>query len=48
MSYRTFQRWLCLHSLRLRRLGVTSRQQLLPPKAVKYICDELGIHEEDF
>jgi len=48
MSSRTFSRWVHTHREELKRLGVSKKQQLLPPKAVSYICYELGIHEEDF
>ena len=48
MSPATFRRWLANHTARLIKMGVTIKQQLLPPRAVKYICYELGIHEEDF
>ena len=48
MSANTFRRWLANHTDRLAKMGISTRQQLLPPKAVKYICYELGIHDEDF
>ena len=48
MSSRTFSRWLHAHRQELDRMGIAPRLQLLPPKAVKYVCDELGLHEEDF
>ena len=48
MSTATFRRWLTSHAQRLQKMGVSARQQLLPPRAVKYVCYELGIHEEDF
>ena len=48
MSPATFRRWLTNHASRLMKMGVSPKQQLLPPKAVKYVCYELGIHEEDF
>ena len=47
MSPATFRRWMAHHAQRLLKMGVTARQQLLPPRAVKYICYELGIHEEE-
>ena len=48
MSNRTFSRWIHTHREELRPLGVQQKTKLLPPKAVSYICYELGIHEEDF
>ena len=43
VNQRTFQRWLSSHSDELRQLGARPRQQLLPPKAVDWICREYGI-----
>ncbi len=49
MSDRTFSRWIQSHREALKQLGVVSKKQkLLPPRAVDYVCYELGIHEEDF
>ena len=48
MSDATLKRWLHSQRMNLQQLGVRPRQKLLPPKAVEYICRELGIHEEDF
>ena len=48
MSCATFKRWLRHHQNVLCRFGVTPYTKLLPPRAVKYICHELGLHEEDF
>ena len=48
MSSDTFRRWLRHHLPVLCKFGVTPYTKLLPPRAVKYICHELGIHEEDF
>ena len=48
MSDRTFSRWIREHSTYMERIGVRPTQRLLPPKAVKYICYELGIDENDF
>ncbi|MBO7068935.1 MAG: hypothetical protein J6W52_09725 [Bacteroidaceae bacterium] len=47
MSDRTFSRWLRGHAAYMQSIGVKPTQRLLPPKAVKYICYELGIDEED-
>ena len=48
MSKNTMGRWFQDHQQALSRLGVRPAQRLLPPKAVRYVCDELGLHEEDF
>lgn len=48
MSERTFSRWLSEHATYMQHLGVKPTQRLLPPKAVKYICYELGLDESDF
>ena len=46
VSLRTFSRWLSLHEKELNAMGVTKHTRLLPPKAVKYICEEYGIDIE--
>ena len=43
VNYRTFQRWLAGNKKKLAELGARPRQQLLPPKAVEWICREYGI-----
>ncbi len=43
VSMRTFQRWLSQNRDKLTALGARPRQQLLPPKAVEWICREYGI-----
>ncbi len=48
MSVSTLKRWMRRHSEKFEEMGVTPSQRLLPPKVVRYICEELGIHEEDF
>ena len=48
MSDTTFRRWLHRHRMNMQALGVRPCQKLLPPRAVEYVCQELGIHEEDF
>lgn len=45
---RTLYSWMARHRQRLKSMGVEPRQRLLPPKAVKFICEELGLHQEDF
>ena len=39
VSNRTFSRWLRPHRQQLAAMGVTDKTQLLPPKAVRYLCD---------
>jgi len=48
MSRNTLCRWIAEHQEQLTALGVKPNQRLLPPRAVEYVCHELGIHEEDF
>lgn len=48
VSPRTFSRWLQSHRAELQALGISPRAHLIPPKGVRYICDEYGISEEDF
>ncbi len=48
MSRSTFTRWFSLHKEEIAKLGVNPNARLLPPKAVQYVCEELGIHEDDF
>ena len=43
VSRRTFSRWIATRQEALERMGVKSTSHLLPPKAVKYICDEFCI-----
>ena len=43
VNYKTFQRWMHIHREELARLGVGRTSKMLPPKAVKWICDEYGI-----
>lgn len=43
VNYRTFQRWLSSNKNKLMELGVSPRGQLLPPKAVAWICQQYGI-----
>jgi len=47
-SLKTLYRWMKTHHEELSSMGITPNQRVLPPKAVEYICYELGIHEEDF
>jgi predicted DNA-binding protein (UPF0251 family) len=43
VSSETFRRWLKSDRALLASMGVTPKQQLLPPKAVRYICDKYDI-----
>lgn len=43
VSPRTFTRWLNMHAVQLRKLGVTQNAHLLPPSAVKYLCETFVI-----
>ena len=47
VSTKTLGRWLATKRDVLEKMGVHPRQQLLPPRAVRYICHEYGISEED-
>ena len=39
VSTRTFNRWLMQHRQVLAQMGISPKQQLLPPKAVRYLCE---------
>ena len=39
----TFRRWLNENSNKLARFGVKRRSQMLPPRAVQWVCHEYGI-----
>ena len=43
VSRTTFWRWLKDNQSQLAKYGVTSKSKMLPPKAVKWVCDEYGI-----
>ena len=43
VSPRTFSRWLKLHRVELEQMGVPANARLLPPHAVKFVCEEYGI-----
>jgi len=43
VNYRTFQRWLSANRQKMSELGVSPRKQLLPPRAVEWVCREYGI-----
>lgn len=46
VSPRTFTRWLAQHREKLAELGVSERDRIMPPKAVKYIAETYGIDVE--
>lgn len=46
VSYSTFNRWLRLHRPQLEQFGMSRHTHILPPKAVKYICDVYAIDLE--
>ena len=46
VSYSTFHRWMKQQSEQLSQWGVTPTQ-LLPPVALKWICGQYGIDEEE-
>ena len=43
VSRDTFRRWLSENSSKLARFGVKSRSQMLPPRAVAWVCQQYGI-----
>lgn len=43
VSPRTFRRYLATRRAVLEEMGISPMKQKLPPKAVKYICDEFSI-----
>ena len=43
VSANTFRRWLNENSSKLARFGVKQRSQMLPPRAVDWVCREYGI-----
>ena len=43
VSNQTFRRWLSGNRDKLLKLGAKPRGQLLPPKAVGWVCREYGI-----
>ena len=47
VSTNTLGRWLAKKMNVLEKMGVRPIQRLLPPRAVRYICHEYGISEED-
>ena len=43
VSRDTFRRWLGENTKTLARFGVKKRSQMLPPRAVAWVCREYGI-----
>ena len=43
VSLSTFGRWLRQHNETLLALGVSRNAHILPPHAVRYVCDTYGI-----
>lgn len=43
VSSQTFRRWLITDRARLKAMGVSVKQRLLPPKAVRYLCEKYDI-----
>ena len=48
VSYSTLARWISEKRSILETMGCSKHQKVMPPKIVKYICEEYGINEEDF
>lgn len=46
VSLSTFGRWLKRHTETLERMGVYPRTKVVPPLAVRFICEEYGIDVE--
>ena len=43
VSPRTFANWLARHSDTLQQMGVSKRTKMLPPVAVRFICETFVI-----
>lgn len=43
VSSRTFARYLAAHREELAKLGVSPQAQMLPPKAVRFVCEDYCI-----
>ncbi len=43
VSLRTFNRWLQTDKIQLEARGCTGNEKLLPPSAVKYLCEKYVI-----
>ena len=47
VSHTTFWRWLKENNSHLAQFGVKPTSKLLPPAAVKWVCDEYGIDYDE-
>lgn len=47
VSERTLRRWMARHGRELQRLGAGRHAQLLPPGAVRFLCEMYVIDLED-
>ena len=47
VTTRTLHRWLKTHQHVLKAMGVTPKTKLLPPQAVKYVCETFCIDLTD-
>ena len=43
VSYRTFQRYIATRQHVLQEMGISPRTQLLPPRAVRFVCEDYCI-----
>ena len=43
VSMQTFRKYIKPYASKLKRMGVTSRAHLLPPKAVKFLCEIMAV-----
>ena len=43
VSERTLRRWLKQHKEKLKKMGVPENCKVIPPHAVRYICEAYGI-----
>ena len=43
VSYRTFQRYIASRQHVLQEMGISPRTQLLPPRAVRFVCEDYCI-----
>lgn len=50
ISMQTFRKYIKPYASKLKRMGVTSRAHLLPPKAVKFLCETMAvdIYDDEF
>ena len=43
VSPRTFSRWIAQHQTELSAIGILPTAHLIPPRGVRYICEQFGI-----